>query len=138
MKRIILSVIMTIWAIICFSQESVKPTFGVELERPVAIAMIDGKTYYDVTVLISSAEYGGDRNFWREECLIPALRGVKIIVKNTAGKKIYKKRFKKSLLYAYSDGTIQVGRGNAVMNLTLTKDPETRKWYMELREKGIY
>ena len=33
------------------------------------------------------------------------------------GKKLYSKRFSKSYLYAFSDGTIQVGKGNALLNL---------------------
>ena len=56
MKRIILSFIMVIWAAISFAQESVEPSYGVKTERPVAIALINGKKYYDVTVELSSAE----------------------------------------------------------------------------------
>ena len=127
MKRIILSFILVIWAAISFAQESVKPSYGVKTERPVAIALINGKTYYDVTVELSSAEFIG-----------MFVEGVKVTVRDEDGKKIYKKRFSKSLLYAFSDGTIQIGKGNAVTNMTLYKDSDTRKWYMVLREKGIY
>ena len=66
------------------------------------------------------------------------VEGVKVTVRDENGKKIYKKRFSKSRLYAFSDGTIQIGKGNAVTNMNLYKDSDTRKWYMELREKGIY
>lgn len=118
---------MVIWAAISFAQESVKPSYGVKTERPVAIALINGKKYYDVTVELSSAEITD-----------MFVEGVKVTVKDEKGKKIYKKRFSKSLLYAFSDGTIQIGKGNAVTNMTLYKDSDTRKWYMELREKGIY
>lgn len=118
---------MIIWAAISFAQESVKPSYGVKTERPVAIALINGKKYYDVTVELSSAEITD-----------MFVEGVKVTVKDEKGKKIYKKRFSKSLLYAFSNGTIEIGKGNAVTNMTLYKDSDTRKWYMELREKGIY
>lgn len=127
MKRIILSLVMIIWTAISFAQESVKPSHGVEMERPVAIALINGKTYYDVTVELSSAEMSSF-----------AHDGVKVTVRDENGKKIYKKRFSKSYLYAYSDGTIAIAHGNAVTNMFLHKDSDTRKWYMELREKGLY
>lgn len=139
MKRIILSFITVIWVTIAFAQEIVKPSYGVETERPVAVALINGKTYNDVTVELLSAEIGGDNNIWREELSLSPLRGVKVTVRDgKTGKKIYKKRFSKSRLYAFSDGTIQIGNGNAVTNMTLYKDSNTRKWYMELREKGIF
>ena len=118
---------MVIWAAISFAQESVKPSYGVKTERPVAIALINGKKYYDVTVELSSAEITD-----------MFVEGVKVTVRDENGKKIYKKRFSKSRLYAFSDGTIQIGKGNAVTNMNLYKDSDTRKWYMELREKGIY
>lgn len=127
MKRIILSFIMVIWAAISFAQESVKPSYGVKTERPVAVALINGKRYYDVTVELSSAEITD-----------MFVEGVKVTVRDENGKKIYKKRFSKSRLYAFSDGTIQIGKGNAVTNMNLYKDSDTRKWYMELRKKGIY
>ena len=118
---------MIIWTAISFAQESVKPSHGVEMERPVAVALINGKLYYDVTVELSSAD---SVNMFVD--------GVKVTVKDENGKKIYKKRFSKSYLYAFSDGMIAIGRGNAVTNMLLQKDSDTRKWYMELREKGLY
>ena len=108
---------MVIWAAISFAQESVKPSYGVKTERPVAIALINGKKYYDVTVELSSAEITD-----------MFVEGVKVTVKDEKGKKIYKKRFSKSRLYAFSDGTIQIGKGNAVTNLQ-------RPWISELTVK---
>lgn len=127
MKRIILSLFMVIWTAISFAQESVKPSYGVKIERPVSIALINGNTYHDVTVELSSADI-----------IDMFVEGVKVTVRDKDGKKIYKKRFSKSRLYAFSDGTIQIGYGNAVTNMILYKNSDTRKWYMELREKGIY
>ena len=53
-------------------------------------------------------------------------------------KKLYNKRFPKSYLYAFSDGTIQVGKGNALTQLTLFKSKEFNVWLMEIRKNGIY
>ena len=50
------------------------------------------------------------------------------------GKKLYSKRFSKSYLYAFSDGTIQVGKGNALTQLTLFKSKEYSVWLMEIRK----
>lgn len=81
---------MVIWAAISFAQESVKPSYGVKTERPVAIALINDKRYYDVTVELSSAEITD-----------MFVEGVKVTVRDENGKKIYKKRFSKSRLYAF-------------------------------------
>lgn len=108
--------------------ESAKPTFGVKLDREVAIAKIEKETYQDVIVELKSADLG---DLFTE--------GVKIIVKDAkTGKKLYSKRFSKSYLYAFSDGTIQVGKGNALTQLTLFKSKEYNVWLMEIRKNGIY
>lgn len=53
-------------------------------------------------------------------------------------KEYTKKRFSKSYLYAFSDGTIQVGKGNALTQLILYKSKEYDVWLLEIRKKGIY
>ena len=116
-------------AIGVFAQsESVNPTFGVELDREVALAIIEKETYKDVIVELKSADFGA----W-------FVSGVKVIVKDAkSGKSIYKKRFSNSYLYAFSNGAIQVGKGNALTQLILSKSDEYDVWFMEIREKGIY
>lgn len=52
--------------------------------------------------------------------------------------KTYSKRFSKSYLYAFSDGTIQVGKGNALTQITLFKSKEYSVWLMGIRKNGIY
>lgn len=60
------------YAIVSFAQsESVKPTFGAKLDREVAVAKIEKKTYQDVIVELRSADLG---DLFTE--------GVKIIVKD--------------------------------------------------------
>lgn len=98
------------------------------MDREVAFAIIEKEFYQDVIVELKSADLG---DLFTE--------GVKITVIDTkTGKKIYKKRFAKSYLYAFSDGTINVGKGNALTQLILFKSEEYDGWLMNIREKGIY
>lgn len=135
MKKVIIIFLVFFYAIVSFAQsESAKPTFGVKLnfgvklDREVAVAKIEKETYQDVIVELRSADLG---DLFTE--------GVKIIVKDAkTGKKLYSKRFSKSFLYAFSDGTIQVGKGNALTQLTLFKSKEYNVWLMEIRNNGIY
>lgn len=129
MKKAIITFLFFLCSIMTFAQsESAKPTFGVELDREVAIAIIEKETYKDVVVELKSADLGD-----------LFVDGVKITVKDAkTGKRIYKKRFSKSYLYAFSDGTIQVGKGNALTQLILYKSKEYDVWLLEIRQKGIY
>ena len=129
MKKAIITFLFFLFSIMTFAQsESAKPTFGVELDREVAIAIIEKETYKDVVVELKSADLGD-----------LFVDGVKITVKDAkTGKRIYKKRFSKSYLYAFSDGTIQVGKGNALTQLILYKSKEYDVWLLEIRKKGIY
>lgn len=129
MKEAIITFLFFLCSIMTFAQsESAKPTFGVELDREVAIAIIEKETYKDVVVELKSADLGD-----------LFVDGVKITVKDAkTGKRIYKKRFSKSYLYAFSDGTIQVGKGNALTQLILYKSKEYDVWLLEIRKKGIY
>lgn len=129
MKKAIITFLFFLCSIMTFAQsESAKPTFGVELDREVAIAIIEKETYKDVVVELKSADLGD-----------LFVDGVKITVKDAkTGKRIYKKRFSKSYFYAFSDGTIQVGKGNALTQLILYKSKEYDVWLLEIRKKGIY
>ena len=126
MKKAIITFLFLICTIMTFAQEeSVKPTYGVELDREVALAVIEKVNYEDVIVELKSSDFLDD--------------GVKITVKDAkTGKKIYKKNFKKSYLYAFSDGTIVVGKGNALTQVILQKSEKHDVWLAEIREKGIY
>ena len=129
MKKLITALLFFMVAIGVFAQsESVNPTFGVELDREAALAIIEKETYKDVIVELKSADFGA----W-------FVSGVKVIVKDAkSGKSIYKKRFSNSYLYAFSNGAIQVGKGNALTQLILSKSDEYDVWFMEIREKGLY
>lgn len=129
MKKTIITFLFILCSIATFAQsESVKPTFGVELDREVAFAIIEKETFKDVVVELKSADLGD-----------LFVEGVKITVTDAkTGKIIYKKRFSKSYLYGFSDGTIQVGKGNALTQLILYKSKEYGVWLLEIRKKGIY
>ena len=83
MKKAIITFLFFLCSIMTFAQsESAKPTFGVELDREVAIAIIEKETYKDVVVELKSADLGD-----------LFVDGVKITVKDAkTGKRIYKKR----------------------------------------------
>ena len=123
MRKAIITFLFFLCSIVTFAQsESAKPTFGVELDREVALAIIEKETFKDVVVELKSADLGD-----------LFIEGVKITVKDAkTGKRIYKKRFSKSYLYAFSDGTIQVGRGNALTQLILYKSKEYDVWLLEI------
>jgi len=106
--------------------EEALPTFGVTVERDCKAVMIEKKIYYNVTVELKAAEF---IDLFSE--------GVKVTVTDENGKKIYKKRFSKSYLYAFPSGTIQVGKGNAIIQVTLYRNKD-ENWEAIIKEKGIY
>lgn len=128
MKKVASLLILSLFALLSFAEdpESVRPTYGIKTERVVSVALIDDRRYFDVTVEMNVAE------------ITSFSEGVKVVVRDEKGKKVYKKRFSQSLFYAYSDGTIQIGKGNALTNMILYKSKDDGQWYMILKEKGIY
>ena len=57
MKKVIIIFLVFFYAIVSFAQsESAKPTFGVKLDREVAVAKIEKETYQDVIVELRSAD----------------------------------------------------------------------------------
>ena len=59
MKKVIIIFLVFFYAIVSFAQsESAKPTFGVKLDREVAVAKIEKETYQDVIVELRSADLG--------------------------------------------------------------------------------
>lgn len=131
MKKNVLLILLFsfFFGIAVFAQdEGVGPTWGVTLEREVALADIEEKQYQNVLIELKAADLGAE-----------FAKGVKVVViDRSTGKKIYKKRFSKSYLYAFPDGEIQVGKGNALTQIILYKSQYTNDWLMILKEKGIY
>lgn len=124
LRRCAVILILLCAVIIPANSESVKPTFGVELDRRVFRAKIEDKIYFDVVVKLKASSLSALSSY------------VKIVVKDTkTGKHIYKKRFN-SYLYGFSDGTIVVGKGNVLTQLILQKLNDV--WILEIRKGGIY
>ena len=106
--------------------ENAKPLHGITLYREVSEATINKTRYAEVTVKIKAAD------------IAPlSAKGVKVVVTDDAtGKKVYRKRFLRSRLWAFSDGDIEIGDGNALTHAIICK--EGGRWTMRLKEKGIY
>lgn len=130
MKKVFVVFLFIFSTVSTFAQsegESVKPIGGITLYRNVSLAAIEQNNYLDVIVKFKAAELG---DYFTN--------GVKVVVvDNNTGKKIYRKRFSKSYLYVFSDGTIEVGKGNALTQIILFKK-DGSGWGMILKERGIY
>ena len=130
MKKVFVVFLFIFSTVSTFAQsegESVKPIGGITLYRNVSLAAIE-QNYLDVIVKFKAAELG---DYFTN--------GVKVVVvDNNTGKKIYRKRFSKSYLYVFSDGTIEVGKGNALTQIILFKYKDGSGWGMILKERGIY
>ena len=128
MKKLL--VILTTTVLCCSfvnSQESANHALGIKLDRPIAYTRIEGFLYTDVTVEIHSADYN---DTWK---------GVKIkVIDNKTRKIIYSRHWKNSYLYGYSNAAIQIGRGNALVQVCIHYDEDIKGWLMVIREKGIY
>ena len=98
MKKVFVVFLFIFSTVSTFAQsegESVKPIGGITLYRNVSLAAIEQNNYLDVIVKFKAAELG---DYFTN--------GVKVVVvDNNTGKKIYRKRFSKSYLYVFSDGT---------------------------------
>lgn len=91
--------------------------------------MIEGQRYQNVIVEVNAADFNDTWN------------GVRVVIRDSVTrKKIIKKTFAKSYLYAFSDGTITIGKGNAVEQMILYKHVEggIKEWWLAYREKGLY
>lgn len=130
MKKVFVVFLFIFSTVSTFAQsegESVKPIGGITLYRNVSLAAIEQNNYLDVIVKFKAAELG---DYFTN--------GVVVVVDNNTGKKIYRKRFSKSYLYVFSDGTIEVGKGNALTQIILFKYKDGSGWGMILKERGIY
>ena len=131
MKKFFLMILLVCISVCAIAQdytksESAKPTFGVTLERECSDIMIEKTIYHNVAIELKAADIG---DLFTD--------GVKVTVTDENGKKIYKKRFSKSYLYVFPSKTIQVGKGNAITQVSLYKN-KGGEWEAIIKEKGIY
>ena len=109
--------------------EKALPTYGIKLDRPIYEAEIEGSIYHNVIVVLEVDDWATGQSFSYYD-------GVKIKIKDSGENKIYEKRFNKSYLYGFSDGTLQVGKGMALCQAILFKKDDV--WHLKVREMGLY
>ena len=132
MKKIaILITVLFAFCITCWSQdaETSKPSTNTEVVRKVAVMDIEGKFYLNVTVTIKSVS---------PDYFLTDKYKVKVSITDSDGHKIYKKTFKNSFLYIFSDGQIQVGKPK-FNRLFISKSETSGSYIGVIREKeGVY
>ena len=107
--------------------EESKPSFNTEILRHCEWLDVEGFIFKDVTVTIKSLN----------KTTLDSR--VKIRVKNSKGKVIYKNTFRNDYLYIFSDGQIQVGIPKFNKLIIYPYENEKGKWYGKIRWKeGIW
>lgn len=99
------------------SVEKSYPATDTEIVRRCTFVEIEGKYYYDVSVLLKTILHLKAKPIIMNELFSPYVytddvkgRAVLMIVRDINGKKIYKKTFKNSYLYIFSNGEMHVGQ----------------------------
>ena len=131
MKRIIFLLIACLTMAFGYAKsdepEKSSPSRNTEIVRRCPFMNIEGEYYFYVTVTLKSIS---------PDYFFTDKYKVKIIVSDKYGNKIYKKTFKNSYLYIFSNGQIQVGKPKFTQVL-ITKEDDG--WYAEIKEKeGIW
>ena len=128
--KIFINLLFVLFPFIALAQDNVetsKPSLDTEIVRHCAFMEIEGDFYSNVTITLKSqspAPFVSD-NF-----------RVKVTVKNSDGKNVYKKTFKNSYLYIFSEGEIQVGKPKFNQIMIGKRDD---KWWGIIKEKeGIW
>ena len=128
-KKILLLIAFILCTLSIWS-ESIKPIYGIKIERETSTSIIEQTEHFDKTFIveIDAAD------------VVDFKAGVKVTVKDKKNnKKIYKKRFPKSYLYYDSKWDVYiVGKGDALTQVILVRSKDGKEWILEIREKGIY
>lgn len=126
MKKGVISLILLSLFTVCIAQEDKYPTYGLETEKTVTKAIINSKEYNDVIVEINSANHG------------VYFYGVLVNIKDKDGRKIYKKRFRKSNLYSsYDKSAMHIGKRNGVCFMKLYKKSDNNELEILINDRGI-
>ena len=132
MKKIILMMLFLISCsanIIAQEPETARPLTDTEVVRRVALLDLEGKYYYDVVMTFKSTT---------PDYFITDKYKVKVTVKDSDGKNVWKKTLKNVFLYVFSNGQIQVGKSN-FNQILVQKGKETGDFFGVVREKeGVY
>ncbi len=109
--------------------ETASPLMNTEIMRKVAFLDIEGKIYEDIIISFKSIT---------PDYVIPNKYKVKVNTVDRNGKSIYKKTFKNTFLYVFSNGQIQVGKKN-FDQIIIKKSVSTGENVGIIREKeGVY
>lgn len=128
-KLLTILVLLLTFSIGAIAQETVFPTYDTEIVRKVTFMDIEGMFYNNVVVTMKSA---------KQDYFITDKHKVKVNVKDTNGKTVWKKTLKNVYMYVYSKGKIEIKNGQFVKMIIWREDSEGRV-FGEVREKeGIY
>lgn len=115
--------------IIAQEAETAKPLTDTEVVRRVALLDLEGKYYYDVVMTFKSTT---------PDYYITDKYKVKVTVKDSDGKTVWKKTLKNVFLYVFSGGQVQVGKRN-FNQIVVQKSNDSDYFIGIIREKeGIY
>lgn len=132
MKKIVLMMLFLISCsanIIAQEPETTRPLTDTEVVRRVALLDLEGKYYYNVVMTFKSTT---------PDYFITDKYKVKVTVKDSDGKNVWKKTLKNVFLYVFSNGQIQVGKSN-FNQILVQKGKETGDFFGVVREKeGVY
>lgn len=132
MKKIlfILFILLSISAnIVAQEAETAWPLTDTEVVRRIALLDLEGKYYYDVTMSFKSTT---------PDYFITDKYKVKVVVKDSDGKTIWKKTLKNVFLYVFSGGQVQVGKRN-FDQIVVQKSKDSDYFIGIVREKeGVY
>lgn len=109
--------------------EKASPTYGVEIERELLGADIEGTAYIGATIRMKPI---------KANYITSNIDKVKVTIFDADGKKIWKKTLKNANLYIFSSGQIQIGSKN-FDQIVVYKYYDSGKWAATIREKsGVY
>ncbi|MDO4159558.1 MAG: hypothetical protein Q4D41_03780 [Prevotellaceae bacterium] len=109
--------------------EKTSPLTDMEIVRQVKAFNIEGRSYFDVMISLKSLS----PSYWGSDKY-----RVKVNIVDKYGNSIYKKTFKNSFLYLFSDGQIQVGKKNFTQILILRNDSLDESIGVIREKEGIF
>lgn len=131
MKRFILFFAFLLTCSICImAQETAYPLNDTEVVRKLTYIDIEGVIYDNVVVTLKSKS----PNYFS----LKSDYKVKVTVRNSEGKKIWKKTLRNVNLYVFSTGQVQVGKYN-FDKIVISRSSYSNDYFGMIREKeGIY
>lgn len=123
MRQILLSFLLVFMLAVPAMAETATPTYSAHVNRHLTVIKIEDKLHHQVDVDIIA--YSG---------LIRT--GVKVVVTDSEGNRIFAKRLRRLQLYVFEGGQLQVGRGNEY-SMILIDLITPNNWVGAIRKKGV-